>query len=355
MARLELDHVTVEAPDATRLLDDASLTVDDGRRAVILGASGAGKTTLLRTVAGVLDVTEGRLLLDGREVTRTPPRERDVALVSQQGSLQPHLDVRGDLGFALRLRRVARGEVASRVDAEASAFALRHLLRRRPRQLSAGERHEVALARSLVRRCAVLLLDEPFARIDAGRRAALRRELARVQEGYAVTTLRTTNDPETALRFAQDVIVLDAGRVLQAGALEDVVERPATRQVAELLLLPSPQVLSGRLEGRGPSRRLVAGPVVVPAPHLPVELPTRVEMVVRPTDLAVVPDGPARVRDHTFLGHELDLTVVAAGVAVRVRVPRPAPAVGARVRVTADPARIHLFDPATGHALLHGW
>lgn len=354
MARLQAQGLTAVTDGGVPLLRSVDLDVPDGTRVVILGASGAGKTSLLRAVAGVLPTTAGRLHLDGRDVTDLPPRDRDVALVTQQGALQPHLDVRRNLGFALRLRGVGRAEEASRVAAEARAFGLRRLLSRRPRSLAAGERHEVALARSLVRRCAVLLLDEPFARIDAGRQAALRRELVAVQEGYGVTTLLTTNDPATAWTVAQQVVVLDGGRLLQHGTVADVAARPATRQVAELLCLPTPTVLRAHLHGRGPDRHLRAGPLRLPAPHLPARLPDVVEIAVPPDAITLHGSGTAVVRDVAVLGDRCEITLVGSSQAVRAWVARPAPAVGSRVEARVDGARVHLFDPTDGRTLAHG-
>lgn len=354
MARLRARELSAHAADGATLLRGVDLDVLDGTRVVVLGASGSGKTSLLRAIAGVLPASSGRLWLDERDVTDLPPRERDVALTTQHGSLQPHLDVRGNLGFALRLRGVDRAEIASRVDAEARAFSLERLLRRRPKTLAAGERHEVALARSLVRRCAVLLLDEPFARIDAGRRAALRRELARVQEGYGVTTVLTTNDPTTAWAVAQQVVVMDAGTVLQSGTVAAVAARPATRQVAEVLTLPSPTVLTARLHGRGRDRHLRAGPLRVAAPHLPGGCPQVVDLCVPPDAIALDGVGPAVVRDLAVLGDRVEVTLTGEGQAARVWVARPGPERGQRVAVSVDRSRVHLFDPSSGRAIAHG-
>lgn len=354
MARLRARQLSADAPDGTPLLRDVDLDLADGTRVVVLGASGSGKTSLLRAIAGVLPASGGRLWLDDRDVTDLPPRDRDVALTTQQGSLQPHLDVRGNLGFALQLRGVDRDEITSRVDAEARAFSLERLLRRRPRTLAAGERHEVALARSLVRPCAVLLLDEPFARIDAGRRSVLRRELVAVQEGYGVTTVLTTNDPTTAWAVAQQIVVLDAGTVLQAGTVTAVAARPATRQVAEILTLPAPTVLTARLHGRGPDRHLRAGPLRVAAPHLPAGCPDQVDLCVPPDAITLAGPGPAVVRDVAVLGDRVEVTLTAEEQAARAWVARPGPDRGDRVAVTVDATRVHLFDPASGRAIAHG-
>jgi multiple sugar transport system ATP-binding protein len=358
VAHLRLTDLRVElgGDTATPVLTGVDLDVPDGTRTVLLGASGAGKTTLLRAVAGSVPVTAGHVHLDGTDVTRAPSRDRDVAMVSQHGSLQPHLDVRRNLGFALRLRGVPRAEEDARVAAEAGAFSLRDLLRRRPATLSAGERHEVALARALVRPCAVLLMDEPFVRIDAGRRGVLRRELLGLQEGYGVTLLLATNDPVTARSLAERIAVLDHGRLIQEGSVAEVVARPGSVAVAELLLEPAIQLIPARVHGTGRDRAAVGGPLRVPLPHLPGGVPRRLLLGVQPHDLVLGDDGPpSTVRHRTFRGATVELTLVGGGDRpLTVHVPRPGPQVGDRVRVTARPGRVHLFDPVDGRALAHG-
>lgn len=355
MAELRLEDVRVRHPgadlDALAAID---LEVADGRRLVLLGGSGSGKTTVLRAIAGLAPVTSGRVLLGDRDVTRLPPGERDVAFVHQEGVLQPHLDVRHNLGFALRMRRVPREEARHRVTAEARAFRLMGLLGRRPSTLATGQRHEVALARALVRRCSALLLDEPFARVDAHRADRLRRELRRVQEGYGVTTLLAANDPTTAHALGERIAVLERGRLLQTGPPFDIAAAPASTAVAELVVVPPMNLVAGTLE-RGDGRHtLVAGPL-----RLDLRRPLdarRVTVGIRPGDLELVDHGVAvPVRQRIVLGHEVELTVGRPqDPALRVTADRDAPAVGAHVHLRVRPERVHLFDRDTGSALRHG-
>jgi multiple sugar transport system ATP-binding protein len=355
LAELRLEDVRVRHPGADLdALAAVDLEVEDGRRLVLLGGSGSGKTTLLRAVAGLVPVTTGRVLIGDRDVTRLPPGERDVALVHQEGVLQPHLDVRRNLGFSLRMRRVPRDEERRRVDAEAGAFGLMDLLGRRPSTLATGQRHEVALARTLVRRCAVLLLDEPFARVDAHRAATLRRELRRVQEGYGVTTLLSANDPVTAHALGDRIAVLDGGRLLQTGPPQDVAATPGSITVAELVVVPPMNTVGGTIEREDGGCTLVAGPLRL---ALRRALPTgRVTVGIRPGDLELVDRGVAvLVQQRTVLGHEVELTVGhPQDQVLRVTADRAAPPVGAHVRLRVRPERVHLFDADTGIALRHG-
>lgn len=355
MADLRLEDVGVRHAGAGRdTLVGIHLAVSSGARVVLLGGSGSGKTTVLRAIAGLTPVSSGRVLIGGRDVTHLLPGERDVALVQQEAALQPHLDVRRNLGSGLRWRQVPRDEEARRVTAEARAFRLTRVLGRRPPTLSTGERHEVALARSLVRRCSVLLLDEPLARLDANRRASLRRELVAVQTGYGVTTVLTTNDPVTAHAFGDLAAVLDRGRLVQAGAPAAIAAAPATTAVAALIVVPAINLVAGAVERRGSHRLVRAGPVTLRTSRSVPAGPVTVG--VSPRHLEVGGDGPAAtVRRRVVLGPEVELHVATDdGPSVRVTADRDAPATGSTVRLRVRPGTLHLFDPVTGLAVAHG-
>jgi multiple sugar transport system ATP-binding protein len=355
VAHLRCTDLHVRFPDTdVEALAGVDLDVPEGGRLVLVGASGSGKSSLLRAIAGALPVASGRIRFDERDVTHLPSRDRDVAMVHQTGTLQPHLNVRRNLGFRLRLRGTPRAEERQRVRAEARAFELTELLGRRPATLSTGERHEVALARTLVRRCAVLLLDEPFARVDAHRVATLRRELLAVQQGYGVTTVLATNDAVTAHAFGEQVAVLHAGRVVQSGAPQAVADAPASTQVAELLVVPPVNLIPGAVERRAAGDVLLAGPLRIP---LRRPLPARrVTVGLRPRDLRLTEHGvPVPIRHRAVLGDEVELAVGRAGdPPLRVLTGREAPPVGTSVGLRVDPARVHVFDATSGSALRHG-
>jgi multiple sugar transport system ATP-binding protein len=362
MVAIRLEGCTVAA-DARVLLQGVHLEVGDGERVAVLGPSGSGKSTLLRLVAGLVQVTEGRILFDGRDVTRTGAAGRDVAMLFPRGGLQPHLRVRDNLALPLRLRRHRRAEVDRRVAAEARAFTIEDLLARQPATLAGGERQVVGLARTLVRRSGVLLADEPVSGLDERQRARVLAELLAVQAGYGTTLLVATNDPRLATAVADRVAVLDAGALVQVDTPAGLRERPATRLVADLStpwpLLTAP----GRVERHGGRVLVVAPPVSVASHH-----PDVVPLVGRPVTLATQPDAvritspdderrgtfDARVTDRAFLGAWTQVVLRdAAGAAVTALVGAPGPEIGSLVRARLDPARAHLFDPA-GEALSHG-
>jgi ABC-type sugar transport system ATPase subunit len=361
MSSIDLVDVSVVRGE-DRVLCHVDLQVVAGERMVVLGPSGAGKTTLLRVVAGLETPSAGRVRLGGTDVTAAPPRARDVAMVTQDVSLQPHLDVGDNVAFPLTLHHVPRSEIEERVKAEARAFSLRRLLRRRTQTLSAGQQHDVALARSLVRRGEVLLLDEPLARVDPRRKEELLRQLLVVQRGYGVTLLAATNDQRVALALAERIAVLASGRLAQVGPAAEVFERPATAFVASFLGSPGMNLVPGRVRAAVSGVRIEAGPLRARsfAPAVTDLAGREVLVGVRPTDLHPPGSGEAvveveeRVLRTAFLGPAVEVGLDAgAGRELTAILPRPAPAIGSLVRVQVAPSRIHLFEPS-GPALAHG-
>lgn len=364
MASLALHGLCVARED-TEILHPVDLRVEPGERVVVLGPSGAGKTALLRAAAGLETAVAGRVIVAGRDVTRAPPRERDLAIVSQQGGLLPHLDVEHNLRFPLEVGDVEDAEVERRVRAEAGAFSLTRLLRRRPRTLADGTRHEVALARSLVRRVAVLLLDEPFSGVDAPRRRHLLRELIEVQEGYGVAMLVATNDQEVAFALAHRCAVLVGGELVQVAPPMELFDRPATELVATTVGLPPMNLRPGRVERARTGVRVVAEPV-----RMRSYLPALADLAdgpctlgVRPTDLHRRDAAPS-VEVEPIVIEEVVRTVAVLGAQVEVRLgdpadplvavlERPAPTPGQLLRLCVDPASVHVFD-ASGRAVTHG-
>ena len=225
MASVDFDHVTVRSGRTTRL-DDVTLSVADGVFVGIVGGSGSGKTSLLRALAGLDRIESGIVRLDGRDVTRATPGDRDVCMVFQSASLIGHLSARRNVSFPLDIRRLDAHEISRRVDAEVRALHIEELMDREPSTLSVGEQQMVQIARALVRVPTVLLLDEPFAALDDRLRSRMRAEIAMLQSGYGVTTLMTTNDSSDVEALAGLVAVLDDGQLVQVGETAAVRRGP---------------------------------------------------------------------------------------------------------------------------------
>ena len=217
---------------AIAAVDDVGLAVADGELLALVGPSGCGKTTLLRLIAGLEEATSGHIAIAGEDQRGVPPERRDVAMVFQTLALYPHMTARGNLEFGLKLRRTPTAEMEARVNETAKLLGIGDCLTRRPAELSGGQRQRVALGRALVRRPKVLLLDEPFANLDAPLRRELRRELQRLHQELKLTTILVTHDQAEALALGQRVAVMNAGKLEQVGAPAELRERPASLFVA---------------------------------------------------------------------------------------------------------------------------
>ncbi len=231
----------------TPILRGVDLDIEEGKFAVLVGPSGCGKSTLLRLVAGLEQADEGQIFLAGRDVTRLAPGARDVAMVFQSYALYPHLTVRENLAFGLRLRKTAEAEIDARI-AEASAMlGLDKLLARLPKQLSGGQRQRVAMGRAIVRRPTLFLFDEPLSNLDAALRAEVRVDIRKLHDRLNATTLYVTHDQVEAMTLADTLWVLNGGRVEQKGAPLEVYNRPRTRFVATFLGSPPMNLVEAKL------------------------------------------------------------------------------------------------------------
>jgi multiple sugar transport system ATP-binding protein len=245
MARAEFDRVGKRFGD-TAALDDFNLTVADGELVAVLGPSGCGKSTLLRLAAGLESLTEGAIRLDGRRIDDTPPQQRDVAMVFQSYALYPHMTVRGNIEFPLRMRGMARMERRRRAQEVAALLELDELLERPPAQLSGGQRQRVALARALVRHPALFLLDEPLSNLDARLRLSVRQYIREVQRRLRVTTLYVTHDQTEAMTLGDRIVVMNRGRIQQVDTPVVTYERPANAFVAGFIGSPPMNLLPAK-------------------------------------------------------------------------------------------------------------
>ena len=228
---LDIQHVSA-AYGATKVLDDVSLAVDKGELIALLGSSGCGKTTLLRSIAGFVTPTAGRIVVDGRDLTGLPPDKRGTAMMFQSYALWPHLDVAANIGYGLRMRGWKKDAIAARVAEMLKLMQLDGYEKRSISQLSGGQKQRVALGRALAVDPSVLLLDEPMSNLDYKVRIELRHELRALQKRVGITAVYVTHDREEALTLADRIAVIDAGRIAQLGAPEDIFHRPASSFVA---------------------------------------------------------------------------------------------------------------------------
>jgi ABC-type sugar transport system ATPase subunit len=344
------------AVEAVKPLD---LEVRGGELLVLLGPSGCGKSTVLRMIAGLEEPSAGEVVIDGRPVNELEPAERDVAMVFQSYALYPHMRVRDNLAFALRMRGATRAEVERRVRWAAGLLGLEELLDRRPGQLSGGQRQRVALGRALVREPAVFLFDEPLSNLDARLRLEMRDEIAALHRRLGTTMVFVTHDQVEAMSLGQRIAVLRAGELQQVGAPLEVYDRPANLFVARFIGSPPINTVEGVLGHDGGGPLFLAGALTLAGPGREggedaLEGPA--VLGIRPEGLVVTTaDDPAAdlrtvVRRREALGSELLLHL--DGPEGEPWVARVAPTHSARVDepvgVALDAERAHLFDGVTG-------
>ena len=353
MPNVVVDGLTVRR-GGTIVLDDESVVARAGRITAIIGPSGSGKTSLIRAIARLDPAEQGTIRFDGRDMTRQPPGVGASSLTFQKAALLGHRTVAGNVSFPLELRRVLEDEIEARVGGEAQALRIVRLLDRRASQLSVGEAHVVQLARALVGRPELLLLDEPFAAVDAERAAVLRLEVRMLQQWFGATVIVATNDPDDARRFADDVVVLEAGRLVQVGSARDVYERPDTVVAAQITGDASVDVVTVERADEGWSLVLDGVRVRAWAPVLARHVGRRLQMVTRPewwelddrgTVVGTVTRAPRWSGDTT-------LTVDVDGHSIAVGLP---PGRGRSIE-HGDPVRLRLstwvlIDPLDGRRI----
>jgi multiple sugar transport system ATP-binding protein len=249
LARVVLESVSKAYPGDVRALHELTLVVDDGEFLTLVGPSGCGKSTTLNIIAGLETPTTGSVRIGGEEVTRRPPRERDVAMVFQDYALYPHMNVRQNIGFPLKFARLKRKQMEARIGETAELLGLAELLGRRPKELSGGQRQRVALARALVRRPKVFLFDEPLSNLDPALRVELRSELKRLHAELEATFVYVTHDQSEAMTLSDRVVVLHEGVLQQVGPPGDIYARPANSFVARFFGLPRINLVDAHVLG----------------------------------------------------------------------------------------------------------
>jgi ABC-type sugar transport system ATPase subunit len=348
MARVEIQGLGKRFGAAVALAP-TSLSIDDGEFVVIVGPSGCGKSTLLRLLAGLEEPGEGRILIDGRDVTHVPPAERGLAMVFQSYALYPHLTVSENIAFPLRVAHRPRAEVTARVAAVAETLGLTALLARKPRALSGGQRQRVSIARAIVREPKVLLLDEPLSNLDTELRVRMRREFARLHGQLAATMIYVTHDQLEAMTLANRIVVMSAGHVEQVGPPLTLYDRPATIAVARAIGSPGMNLIAATVDAVDAGGAVVRLPdgamlraAVLARPGQPVTLGVRPEHLV-------ADDGGAfagAVELFERLGPLSFAHLATGGAAASIVAQLPgdrAVTLGETLRFGVAPDRVHLF------------
>jgi multiple sugar transport system ATP-binding protein len=383
VAEIELQEVVKTFPNGTRAVDGVDLTIEDGEFIVLVGPSGCGKTTLLRCIAGLEEVTEGTILIGGRDVTDLDPKRRDIAMVFQNYALYPHMTVRRNLAFGLKVRRTPRREIASRIEETARLLGLEELMGRRPLALSGGQRQRVAMGRAIARRPRVYLMDEPLSNLDAKLRVRVRADLARLHAQLGVTTVYVTHDQVEAMTLGQRAAVMRDGKIQQLDTPQRLYWSPVNLFVAAFIGSPSMNLIEARLA----DGQLRFADFALPVDALGADagkLRERVILGIRPEhfvelegdDRAWSIEGDVTVEENLGVEMLVFFPVNAAPVetdeivSIRegdeagllgeerralftARLPSgKRQLAGKKIRLGLDPERCYFFDPDTGESLL---
>lgn len=365
---IRLAGVSKIYPGDVHAVDRIDLEIKDGEFMILLGPSGCGKSTTLRMIAGLEAISEGELFIGNQQMNQVDPRDRNLAFVFQNYALFPHMTVRGNLAFGMKIRGHAAAAIGVKVRETATLLGLDELLERKPAALSGGQRQRVALGRALMRDPIAYLLDEPLSNLDAKLRTAMRTELIKLHRRLGRTIIHVTHDQVEAMTMGERICIMNQGKIVQVGPPMEVYKNPADTFVAGFLASPPMNLLPAKLEATGDGLDVVAGPLRLPvaeqdrAGYAPYT-GRQVTLGIRPEDFApgTTSNGTATVAvavevvaiealgpEVILIGSlpESDLPEIAA------RMPRDFQApVGSRQRLSLDPASLYLFDSDTTKAL----
>jgi len=381
MARVTLEGIRkiYQGTSDNVAVHGVDLDVTDGEFVVLVGPSGCGKSTTLRMVAGLESISAGRLMIDDRVVNDVPPKDRDIAMVFQSYALYPHMSVRENLAFALKLRKVSRPEIDKRVAQAAEILGITEFLDRTPRQLSGGQRQRVALGRAIVRQPRVFLFDEPLSNLDAQLRVQMRREIARLHQELKATMIYVTHDQVEAMTLGDRIVVMNKGHVQQIDSPMNLYDHPQNRFVAGFIGSPAMNFIDGAIVTDGPMKFVAdmnAFSLDIPdsaARRLEGLEGHSVTLGIRPEDVAVAPEAgpalfsgestivhppitaPARLELVEALGNEAFVYAGIGALTLTARVaPRPFPPIGSPITLAFDLAKSHFFDRETGQRIGKG-
>ena len=315
------------------IIKGADLEIADGSFVVFVGPSGCGKTTLLRLIAGLEDVTGGSILIDGKNVVDVSPAKRGLSMVFQSYALYPHMSVRGNIAFGLKMAGLPKQEINNKVEAAAATLNLTPYLDRKPRELSGGQRQRVAIGRAIVREPKAFLFDEPLSNLDAALRVQMRLEVTRLQKQLATTAIYVTHDQVEAMTMADKIVVLNAGKIEQYGSPLELYEKPANLFVAGFIGSPKMNFISG-----DPAGQMGAATIGVRPEHLKVDREGRGWQ------------GTVTAAEHLGSDTFLYVDAGAVGMLTARYIGELSLEAGDKVSLSPEPARVHRFD-ASGNAI----
>ncbi len=370
MADLQLKHIYKRYAGGVTAVGDFCLDIADKEFIILVGPSGCGKSTTLRMIAGLEEISEGELYIDGKLVNDVAPKDRDIAMVFQNYALYPHMTVFENMAFGLKLRKTPKDEIKKRVTEAAKILDIEHLLDRKPKALSGGQRQRVALGRAIVRDPKVFLMDEPLSNLDAKLRVAMRTEINKLHKRLQTTFIYVTHDQTEALTMGTRIVVMKDGIIQQVDTPANLYTKPCNVFVGGFIGSPQMNFVNAKLDQKDDGLYLEFGSLSIKLPEGKASRPElkdyigkEVIMGIRPEDIhdeeAMVASQPESVVDAfvevtEMLGAESYLYLTIAGIAFTARVNQRSTAkVNDTIKVMMDTNRIHLFDKDTELAILH--
>ncbi|MGG0410410.1 ABC transporter ATP-binding protein [Peribacillus simplex] len=365
MAELVLDHIFKIYDKKVTAVKDFNLRVADKEFIVFVGPSGCGKSTTLRMIAGLEDISQGDLYIDGKRVNDVPPKDRDIAMVFQNYALYPHMSVYDNMAFGLKLRKTPKAEIKQRVNEAARILGLEELLNRKPKALSGGQRQRVALGRAIVRDAKVFLMDEPLSNLDAKLRVQMRAEIAKLHKRLDTTTIYVTHDQTEAMTMATRLVVMKDGVIQQVGAPKDVYEKPINVFVGGFIGSPAMNFFTGTLK----EGRIKIGEQTLEIPELKMKMlrdqgyaGKDIILGIRPEDFhnegAYFTESPnttftTQIDVAELMGAEIMLYSTLEGQDFVARVDaKNIIQAGENIELALDMNKAHFFDKGTEHRIL---
>ena len=373
MATVTLKNVKKIYDNKVTAVHDFNLEIADKEFIVLVGPSGCGKSTTLRMVAGLEDISEGDLLIDGKRMNDVEPKDRDIAMVFQSYALYPHMTVYENMAFALKLRKVPKEEIDKKVREAAAILDITQYLDRKPKALSGGQRQRVAIGRAIVRDPKVFLMDEPLSNLDAKLRNQMRAEIIKLRQRINTTFIYVTHDQTEAMTLGDRIVIMKDGFIQQIGTPQEVFDQPANLFVAGFIGSPQMNFFDGKLEKNGDKYQIVVGEATMTLAEQAQKLltekgvePRNVVVGVRPEHISFASTAgsdtiASKVDVSEMMGSEVYLHVNAVGKDVVLRVPttelppehRAGIPYGTKIDFTFRPELIHLFDPETEKNLMY--
>ena len=365
MSKVTLKNV-VKRYGSVTVVNELSIEIQEKEFAVLVGSSGCGKSTALRMIAGLETITSGEIYIGDTLVNDMAPRDRDIAMVFQNYALYPHMNVRQNMGFGLKIRKFSQAEIDTRVDEAADILGLAELLERKPKELSGGQRQRVAVGRAIVRKPKVFLFDEPLSNLDAKLRVAMRAEISKLHRRLGATMIYVTHDQVEAMTMADRIFIMNKGVVQQSGTPMDVYAQPVNRFVAGFIGSPAMNFFDARLVVEAGQLVMDGGSFRVTMPeafrtNLVAHAGKEVVFGVRPEDIALQqPDAEvgstisARAEVVELLGSEIfaHLSCDAHALVARMDVPKQPIGVGDAIQIDFKMANTHVFDKNTSEAIV---